>query len=395
MANGDKPTPGVVDWLGVAPALEEQARQERIAELQRRVEEMRNALSGTGAGAWERGLLSPPGSFEALPPNVPRIPPPGTVPTTPAAPIDFSSIFANMGGGDGGGYTPQFVDTRFAESILPLTETPEERAALQAILDDLQARAEAGTTAVRTGWEQVRAVNSAAADKARQMAQEAGPEAARLWIDAANQALTLSSQAAQGLAQFGGMQSVNISPTGGVMNIAALMAAQAPRAQQLAERMGLISAEDIASQARTASMMGEAYAGEIQRTSLIQANNARMAHNERVMSRIASNQQAIAQMRFGASQTNAQIANSAAQFAARQAAAGSANPRQRIREFVEDVETFGTVKGGAALLAQLYGLTPEAAQQIIDGTKSGIIDWARQQGLLEAQIAAARKAAGG
>jgi hypothetical protein len=287
------------------------------------------------------------------------------------------------------------VDTRFAESVLPLTETPEERAALQAILDDLQARAEAGTTAVRTGWEQVRAVNSAAADKARQMAQEAGPEAARLWIDAANQALTLSSQAAQGLAQFGGMQSVNISPTGGVMNIAALMAAQAPRAQQLAERMGLISAEDIASQARTASMMGEAYAGEIQRTSLIQANNARMAHNERVMSRIASNQQAIAQMRFGASQTNAQIANSAAQFAAQQAAVGSANPRQRIREFVEDVETFGTVEGGAALLAQLYGLTPEAAQQIIDGTKSGIIDWARQQGLLEAQIAAAAKAARG
>jgi hypothetical protein len=227
------------------------------------------------------------------------------------------------------------------------------------------------------------------------MAVEAGPEAARLWIDAANQALTLASQAAQGLAQFGGMQSVNISPTGGVMNISALMAAQAPRAQQLAERMGLISAEDIAGQARTASMMGEAYAGEIQRTAIIQANNARMAHNERVMNRISSNQQAIAQMRFGAAQTNAQIANSAAQFAATQAAANSTDPRQRIRELVQDIETFGTVQGGADLLAGLYNIPKEVAQQLIDGTKAGIIDWARQQGMLEVQIAAARKAAGG
>jgi hypothetical protein len=138
-------------------------------------------------------------------------------------------------------------------------------------------------------------------------------------------------------------------------------------------------------------MMGEAYAGEIQRTSLIQANNARMEHNKRVMDRIAANQTQIASMRASAATTNAQIANSAAQFAATQAAAGSNNPRQRIREFVEDIETFGTVGNGADLLAGLYGLTSQDAQKLIDDTKSGIVDWTRIMGMLEAEIALAKK----
>lgn len=315
-----------------------------------------------------------------------------TAPTAGGMSDDASAalvdMFARMGagGGGGGGYRPQFVDTRAAESMLPLTETEAERSAIQSLLDDLAARAGAATTAVRTGWDMVRSANEAAAAKARQMAAEAGPEAARLWTDAANQALRLSAQAAEAMGQFAGMQSVNVSPTRGVQNIAALMAAQAPRAQQLAERLGIISAEDIAAQSRTAAMMGEAYAGEIQRTSIIQAKDALAKHNERVLSRIAANQTAIANMRFQAAQTNAQIANSAAQFAASRAEQIGLSPRQ----LVEDINLFGTVEFGNIMLADLYGFSPEIAQQIIDGTKNKIIDWAQQQATAELTSRAGR-----
>jgi hypothetical protein len=258
-----------------------------------------------------------------------------------------------------------------------LQESPEEQASLEAILADLDARGRAGIEAVRGGWGEVQRVNSAAAAKAAQMAQEAGPEAAQLWRQAEADVLNLSAQAAQVLGTTPGMQRVNISPTAGSGRIAALLAAEAPRAQQLAERMGMASSEQIAAQARTAAMMGEAYSGEIQRTVLIEANKARQAHNQRVLDRIAAERQAIGQMRFQAATTNAQLLSSAAKAAA--GAGDASTRRQRILNFVDDIErvaTFETAADGAGLLIQLYpSLDPGEAARLIESAKQGGLDY--------------------
>jgi hypothetical protein len=259
-----------------------------------------------------------------------------------------------------------------------LEETPDEQAAILALLADLDARARAGTEAVRGGWEQVQRVNSAAAAKAEQMARDAGPEAARLWIDAANNVLNLSSQAAAAMGSTPGMQRVNIDPFAGASQISALLAAEAPRAQQLAERMGLASSEEIAAQARTAGMMGEAYAGDIQRTSLIQANDARQAHNQRVMDRINAERQAIGQMRFQAATTNAQLLSSAA-AAASAGAKDAPTRREQVLNFVSDIErvaTFDNPTEAAGILVQVYpNLTIPDAQRLIESAKAGMLDY--------------------
>ena len=290
--------------------------------------------------------------------------------------INLSGIFGDVPAA--GGYSPSLVDTSAAEAMFLLEESPQEAASIEALLADLEARGRAGIEAVRGGWGEVQQVNSAAAAKAAQMAQEAGPEAARLWQQAAADVLNLSSQAAQVLGTTPGMQRVNISPTAGSERIAALLAAEAPRAQQLAERMGLASAEQIAAQARTASMMGEAYSGDIQRTMLIEANNARQSHNQRVLDRIAAERQAIGQMRFQAATTNAQLLSQAAA----QAAAGARDEptrRERILNFVDDIErvaTFETAADGAGLLIQLYPtLDPGEAARLIESAKQGQLDY--------------------
>jgi hypothetical protein len=266
--------------------------------------------------------------------------------------------------------------------LLRYEQTPEEQAALDQLLQDLDFRAEAGTAAVRTGWQDVQRINSAAADKAAQMAREAGPEAARLWVDAANTVLTLSAQAADVLGSTAGMQRVNISPTAGSGRIAALLAAEAPRAQALAERMGLASSEQIAAQSRTAGMMGEAFAGEIQRTSLIQANNARQAHNAQVLARISEERQLGAQMRFQAATTNAQLLSTAA-AAAVSGVTSEEKRRDKIRNLYADVQDFATADAqdaepvnGIAALMGIYNIDSDTARGLILGAREGTLDWA-------------------
>jgi len=309
----------------------------------------------------------------------------------PVGDLDLTGLFGpdaplELAGPDGvptgPGYAPSLVDTAAAESLLRYEQTPEERAALDQLLQDLEFRAEAGTAAVRTGWQDVQAINGAAAQKAARMAQQAGPEAARLWIDAANTVLTLSAQAADAMGSIAGMQRVNISPTAGSGRIAALLAAEAPRAQALAERMGLATSEQIASQARTAGMMGEAYAGEIQRTSLIQANNARQAHNTQVFARISEERQLGAQMRFNAATTNAQLLSQAAA----QAASKARDPQTAAEladQFIASVRNVANLDpegappvSGIALLQSAYPwLDEETARTFILNARAGTIDY--------------------
>lgn len=297
-------------------------------------------------------------------------------------PLDLSGIFAGLDSSGDGGYSPSLVDTSAAEAFLSFEETPQERAALESILADLEARAAAGVEAVRGGWSVVQAVNSAAARKAAEMARQAGPEAAALWTQAKDNVLNLSADVARAIGNIPGMQSVNISPIAGAGRIAALLAAEAPRAQALAERLGLATAEQIAAQGRTAAMMGEAFAGDITRTMLIQANTARQAHNKSVLDRTAKERQSAAQMRFEASKTNAALLSNAAA----QAAAGASTPerrRQAIQNLDEDVRRYanadaleGEPRIGMEYLMGIYGFDAPTARALIMGAREGTLNWA-------------------
>jgi hypothetical protein len=149
----------------------------------------------------------------------------------------------------------------------------------------------------------------------------------------------------------------------------------------LAERMGLASSEQIAAQARTAGMMGEAYSGEIQRTVLIQANEARQVHNQRVLDRVNAERQAIAQMRFQAATTNAQLASQAAAAAAA-GARDAPTRRQRIRDLISDVREFANIDpldsnpvNAITALMSIHNLDEATARGLILGARSGTLDW--------------------
>ena len=145
----------------------------------------------------------------------------------------------------------------------------------------------------------------------------------------------------------------------------------------------MASAEEIAAQSRTAAMMGEAYAGDIQRTLLIEANGTRQEHNERVLNRIAAERQAVGQMRFQAAQTNAQLLSQAAA----QAASGSTTNegrRNAVRNLISDVREFANIdplesepRNGISFLMGLYDWMDAAtARGLILGAREGTLDWA-------------------
>jgi hypothetical protein len=130
-------------------------------------------------------------------------------------------------------------------------------------------------------------------------------------------------------------------------------------------------------------MMGEAYAGDITRTMLIQANQVRQSHNQRVLDRIADQKKLAAQMSFQAAQTNAQLLSSAAA----QAAAGATTPERRreaVRNLIADVREFANIdrleadpKNAIGALMGIYDwMDAETASALILGSREGTLDWA-------------------
>jgi hypothetical protein len=114
---------------------------------------------------------------------------------------------------------------------------------------------------------------------------------------------------------------------------------------------------------------------------LIQANNARQAHNAQVLARISEERQLGAQMRFNAAQTNAQLLSTAA-AAAVSGVTSEEQRRSRVRNLVSDVREFANIDeqdaepvNGIAALMGIYGLDVDTARGLIMGSRQGTLDW--------------------
>lgn len=273
----------------------------------------------------------------------------------PAA-ADWQALIEALGGmGGGGGYTPVSV----SRDLFRLAETPEEEALLARELADIEARREAGVGAVTSGWAQVARTNAAAAEKARSEVARYGSEASAAWMDAAARAEELASQRAQQSGQFAGRQSINISPTGGAEDFIAFMQAQAPAAQQYAERTQETLASDLDWMAGLAGSQGQAYAGDLQRQAAQMAFQSARDHNRAVQERINAERMALADMEFRAASTNAQLA---------QAAQQNGGARQ-----IQDALTTALLAGdanGPAVLASLLGLDAAQALSLYNSAQS-------------------------
>ena len=249
------------------------------------------------------------------------------------------------------------VDPSSFASLFELAQTPQERAAIEAELADLQARAQAGSQALSSGWAQVSQTNRIASDKARLLAAQAGRDAQAMWTVAAQQALATATQRANLESTAAGMQSVNISPTAGVQDWVNLMQAQAPRAGLFAQRMGDVLSRDLAYLAESSEAQGQAYQGELARTAAIQSANAARDHNRMVLSRIASERQALAGLVGQAELTNAQLRQSSAQFNAQQ----TKDPYETFLADMIKVHTSPSIY--AQPMMEKYGLSRQAVDR--------------------------------
>lgn len=273
----------------------------------------------------------------------------------PAA-ADWQALIEALGGmGAGGGYTPVSVD----RSLFRMAETPEEQALLARELADIDARRTAGVGALSSGWAQVARTNAAAAEKARAEVARYGPEASATWMDAAARAEELAEQRAQQAGQFAGRQSISISPSGGAEDFIAFMQAQAPAAQQYAERTQETLASDLDWMAGLAGAQGQAYQGELTRQAAQMAFQSAREHNRAVLERINAERMALAQMEFDAARTNAQLAQAAQQ-------SGGAS---ELRDAVTTALLYGDAQG-PAVLASLLGVDASQALSLYNSAKS-------------------------
>lgn len=271
----------------------------------------------------------------------------------------------------GGGMTAAQIDPSQFAALFALEQTPQERAAIEAELADLQARAEAGSQALASGWAKVSQTNRIASDKAKLMAAQAGRDAQSAIKRAAEQALFTATQRANFESSAAGMQSINISPTAGVQDWVNLMLAQEPRAGLFAQRMGDVLSRDLAFLAESTESQGQAYQGELVRTAVIQSAQAARDHNRAVLSRIASERQGLASLVGQAAMTNAQLAQQASQFNASQAAqAAQFDPFDTFLADMIKVKTAPAIY--TQPMMEKYGLSREAVERYANNASASI-----------------------
>ncbi len=266
--------------------------------------------------------------------------------------VDWASILAALEG-----QRPSGGGVGVNRSLFQLSETPEEAAMLASEIADIEARRAAGDIALREGWGKVRAVNVAAADKARSMVVQVGEDGAAVWSQAAQQALDLAEQRAEAAGQFEGRAGIDVDPTGGAADFVGFMESQAPAERRFAERQQEILGSDLDWMAGMAESQGEAYAGDLRRQSNVLSFERAREHNMRVQDRTSGERMMLAQMEMQAQATNAQLAAQAGQF----------DPFAQLNNMVGAA----AVMGNPGLLAQQLNITPAQAQQMIDNFLRG------------------------
>jgi hypothetical protein len=264
-------------------------------------------------------------------------------------------------------------------SLFQLSETPEEAAMLASEIADIEARRAAGDIALREGWGNVRAVNAAAADKARSMVVQVGEDGAAVWSQAAQQALDLAAQRAEAAGQFEGRAGIDVDPTGGAADFVGFMESQAPAERRFAERQQEILGSDLDWMAGMAESQGEAYAGDLRRQSNVLSFERAREHNMRVQDRSSGERMMLAQMEMQAQTTNASLS------------AQRGSTIERVLSLLPTIATAGPQ--GPALLAALADIPPEVASEIVRSYDSGIGGQALQAQL--ANLLAGRTAGSG
>jgi len=311
---------------------------------------------------WQESPLTAPGSGILRRPYQPG---------TPPAPVNIDTTMENLrltgrvpgasvAGGVGGdvdwasilaaleGQRPSGGGVSVNRSLFQLSETPEEAAMLAREMADIEARRSAGDIALREGWGNVQAANTAAAEKARAMAAESGDRAAASWSNAAQQARDLAAGRAQAAGQFEGRAAIDVDAEGGAADFIRFMESQAPAERRLAERQQEILGSDLDWMAGMAGAQGEAYAGDLQRQANVMSFEPAREHNLRVQDRIAQERMTLAQM-----EQQAQIANASRQ---------PSDPATRYSEIL----SLAASTGNPNLLASATGLTPQQAANEIN-----------------------------
>jgi hypothetical protein len=196
-------------------------------------------------------------------------------------------------------------------------------------LADIEARRAAGDVALRGRWSEVQSFNTAAAERARSLASQAGEAAASVWSQAAQQALFLAQQRAEAAGQFSGRAEIGIDPVGGAQDWAGFMQSQAPAEQLFAQRQQERLGSDLDWMAGIAGSQGAAYAGDLQRQSQMMSADRAADHNRRVQERVGQERMTQAQMQMQADLSNQQSRLAEQQFNAQMAFQSGEAAQQR------------------------------------------------------------------
>jgi len=267
-----------------------------------------------------------------------------TLPTTSS--VDWENIFAALSGGAGDG-------VRVDRSLFNLQETPEEAAMLAREMAEIQRRQAEGDVALRAGWGNVQAANSAAAERARAMAAQSGEQAAAVWSQAAQQARDLAAQRAQAAGQFEGRAGIDVDPEGGASDWVSFMESQAPAERRFAERQQEMLGSDLDWMAGMAGAQGQAFAADLGRQANVMSFERAREHNLRVQDRISQERMTLAQL-----EQQAQIANASRQ------------PTDAATRY-SNILSLAASTGNPNLLAAQTGMSvPQAEQEIANFWKA-------------------------
>jgi hypothetical protein len=266
------------------------------------------------------------------------------LPTTSS--VDWENIFAALSGGAGDG-------VRVDRSLFNLQETPEEAAMLAREMAEIQRRQAEGDVALRAGWGNVQAANSAAAERARAMAAQSGEQAAAVWSQAAQQARDLAAQRAQAAGQFEGRAGIDVDPEGGASDWVSFMESQAPAERRFAERQQEMLGSDLDWMAGMAGAQGQAFAADLGRQANVMSFERAREHNLRVQDRISQERMTLAQL-----EQQAQIANASRQ------------PTDAATRY-SNILSLAASTGNPNLLAAQTGMSvPQAEQEIANFWKA-------------------------
>lgn len=182
-------------------------------------------------------------------------------------------------------------------SMFQLSETPEERAQLEFMLGDLEARRDAAHQAIGQEYEQAReSIGARAADMAEQAGADAAQVAGRHEAGAEGAIGDRDAIRARDEFAASGLGTGATGPDGRVADAAEEMERRAVSEGDFAQARGQIAADDVAWLGDTLAAEQPAHQGQLQREVAARQADAQMAHQQRVQERIAQERRQMAQL---------------------------------------------------------------------------------------------------